>query len=63
MTRTAAQPANERCAETQRHLDDVHGRIAKGLGILVHFSKPGRIAAHQEQLCILVLRHVMHIDY
>ena len=40
----------------------MHGSIAKGLGILLHFSQPGRIAAHQEQLCILVLKQHIYAD-
>lgn len=39
----------------RKDLNDVHGRVAKGLGILLYFSKPGRVAAYQVQLCILVL--------
>ena len=47
--------AIEGIAGTGRHLDNVHGSVAKGLGILLHLSKPGSIATHQVQLCILVL--------
>ena len=43
------------CAGAERHLNDVHISIPKSLGILLHFSKHGRVAARQVQLCLLVL--------
>ena len=56
---TSTTLAVEGIAGTGRHLNDVHGSVAKGLGILLHLSKPSSIATHEVQLCLFILHIAM----